>query len=385
MNKRQMLRITGGGFVMAASLPFFPGCSSEMPADAVAVWQGPQASLDLRRWVLSYALLAPNAHNLQSWRVDLQTPDVIVLRMDPARLLPATDPFSRQLLISQGTFVELLALAAAQRGHRAEVELFPEGPYSPTAVDGRPVARIRLVPDPQRPPDPLFNQILRRRTHRGAYESRVPEATAMHALSDSVAGLPVKLGWVTSQDSAAMARHRDIAMAAWKAELSTADALLESYKVLRVGPSEISQHRDGIALNDPFVRALTALGLFDRSKPSAPDSSEIKDQIAQFNQKMVGTPACLWLSTQGNDRPTQFQCGRAYARLQLAATAQGLSMHPLSQALQEYPQQAEHYRAVHDLVGASAAGQTVQMWTRLGHAAPTGPSPRRGLQAHLQS
>jgi hypothetical protein len=289
------------------------------------------------------------------------------------------------LLISQGTFVELLALAAAQRGHRAEVALFPEGPYSPTAVDGRPVARIRLVPDPQLPPDPLFDQILRRRTHRGAYESRLPEAAAMRALVDSVAGLPVKLGWVTSQDSAAMARHRDIAMAAWKTELSTADALLESYKVLRVGPSEISQHRDGIALNDPFVRALTAVGLFDRSKPSAPDSSEIKDQIAQFNQKMAGTPACLWLSTQGNDRLTQFQCGRAYARLQLAATAQGLSMHPLSQALQEYPQQAEHYRAIHDLVGASAAGHTVQMWTRLGHAAPIGPSPRRGLQAHLQS
>jgi hypothetical protein len=362
-----MLRITGGGVIMAATVPLLPGCSREMPADAVAAWQGPQASLDLRRWVLSYALLAPNAHNLQSWRVDLQTPDLIVLRMDP------------------GTFVELLALAAAQRGHRAEVALFPEGPYSPTAVDGRPVARIRLVPDPQLPPDPLFDQILRRRTHRGAYESRLPEAAAMRALVDSVAGLPVKLGWVTSQDSAAMARHRDIAMAAWKTELSTADALLESYKVLRVGPSEISQHRDGIALNDPFVRALTALGLFDRSKPSAPDSSEIKDQIAQFNQKMAGTPACLWLSTQGNDRLPQFECGRAYARLQLAATAQGLSMHPLSQALQEYPQQAEHYRAIHELVGASAAGHTVQMWTRLGHAAPIGPSPRRGLQAHLQS
>lgn len=385
MNKRQMLRIVGGGVIMAATVPLLPGCSREMPADAVAAWQGPPASLDLRRWVLSYALLAPNAHNLQSWQVDLQTPDVIVLRMDPARLLPATDPFSRQLLISQGTFVELLALAAAQRGHRAEVELFPEGPYSPMVVDRRPVARIRLVPDPQLAPDPLFDQILRRRTHRGAYESRLPEAAAMRALADSVAGLPVKLGWVTSQDSAAMARHRDIAMAAWKTELSTADALLESYKVLRVGPSEISQHRDGIALNDPFVRALTAVGLFDRSKPSAPDSSEIKDQIAQFNQKMAGTPACLWLSTQGNDRLTQFECGRAYARLQLAATAQGLSMHPLSQALQEYPQQAEHYRAIHDLVGASAAGHTVQMWTRLGHAAPIGPSPRRGLQAHLQS
>ena len=68
---------------------------------------------------------------------------------------------------------------------------------------------------------------------------------------------------------------------------------------------------------------------------------------------------------------------------QLAATAQGLSMHPLSQALQEYPEQAAHYQAVHQLLSAADRGQTVQMWTRLGHAPAIGPAPRRGLEAHL--
>jgi len=89
--------------------------------------------------------------------------------------------------------------------------------------------------------------------------------------------------------------------------------------------------------------------------------------------------------TDGNDRRTQVQAGRAYARAQLAATAQGLSMHPLQQALQEYPEQAEPYAAIHRLLGADPARQTVQMWARLGYAPPVGPAPRRGLEAHLMA
>ena len=63
-------------------------------------WKSPPPDMDIRRWALSHALLAPHAHNLQSWLVDLDTPDTIVLRMDLRRLLPETDPWSRQLVIS---------------------------------------------------------------------------------------------------------------------------------------------------------------------------------------------------------------------------------------------------------------------------------------------
>ena len=382
MNRRQILRLTGGGCV-AAALPVLSGCSSAMPPEAIAAWQAPSESLDLRRWVLSHALLAPHAHNLQSWLADLSEPDTIVLRMDLQRLLPETDPHSRQLVISQGTFIEVLDLAARQRGYRTEVTPFPEGAYSPEAPDTRPTARIRLVRDAAVQPDPLFAQVFRRHTNRGAYEPRVPEAAALQALQASTAGLPVTLGWVTREQEALMARHRLIAMDAWRTELITPRTLLESYRVLRIGPKEIAKHRDGIALNSPFVRALTAVGLFDRTKASAADSSELKDQIDKFNTRIAGTPAYCWLSTTANDRVTQLMAGRAYVRVQLAATAHGLSMHPLSQALQEYPEQATHYRAAHELMGGGA-GRTVQMWTRLGYAsAPGAPAPRRGLQAHL--
>lgn len=383
MNRRQMLRIANGGFIAAAALPALTGCNSSMPPEAIAAWQPPADSLDIRRWVLSHALLAPHAHNLQSWLVDLDTLDTIVLRMDTQRLLPETDPLSRQLVISQGTFIEVLDLAARQRGYRTEVVMFPEGEYSAKAPDTRPTARIRLVRDAQVRPDPMFEQVFRRHTHKGVYETRTPDAAALQAVRDSVKGLPVTMGVVTRAEEAAMARHAQIAMDAWRTELVTPRTLLESYRVLRVGPKEIAQHRDGISINSPMVRVLDALGMFDRTQASAPDSSEIKGQLERFNAAIASTPAYLWLSTERNDRSTQLLAGRAYVRAQLAATAQGLSMHPLSQALQEYPEQATHYQAVHQLLGATERGHTVQMWTRLGHAPVIGPAPRRGLEAHL--
>ena len=382
MNKRQFLRIAGGGVIAAATLSSLPGCSSALPPEAIAAWQPPAADVDIRRWVLAHALLAPHAHNLQSWLVDLDTPDTIVLRMDLQRLLPETDPWSRQLVISQGTFLELLDLAAKEKGYRADITLFPEGEFDAKAPDGRPTASIRLVKDAAVKADPLFAHIFHRHTHRGVYESRIPDALARQALADSVQGLPVKFGMVTA-DEASMQQHRLIAMDAWRIEMQTPRTLLESYKVLRVGPREIAQHRDGISLNTPMIRGLVALGLFDRSKPSEPDSSGVKGQISEFNEKMATTPACVWLSTSDNTRTKQMLCGRAYVRLQLAATALGLRMHPLSQALQEYPEQAQNYKAIHQLVAGTDSGATVQMWTRLGYAPDAGPSPRRGLQAHL--
>ena len=80
---------------------------------------------------------------------------------------------------------------------------------------------------------------------------------------------------------------------------------------------------------------------------------------------------------------TQINAGRAYVRAQLAATAQGLAMQPLSQALQEYPEQAGPYARIHALLQAAPPAGTVQMWARLGHGPAIGPAPRRGLDAHL--
>ena len=386
MHRRAFVRLVGGGVVAAAAAPL-AGCDSGLPPEALAPWQGPGQEPDLRRWILGHAILAPHSHNLQSWLVDLRTPGQILLRCDRERLLPATDPFGRQIMMSHGTFIELLDVAARERGQRAEITLFPEGEFGPEKVDERPVARIRLVEDSNVSKDPLFAQILKRHTNRNVYDLERPvPAAAWQAMADAVQPHPLRLGFVgTDQpDSADEIRaHREIANAAWRIELTTPRAMLESYKVLRVGQAEIAQHRDGLSLTDPMVVWMARLGLFDRSQAPGPDDFATTSQIKDFGTKIASTPGFLWLVSRGNDRVTQVNAGRAYARVQLAGTAQGVAMHPLQQALQEYPEQARPYAAIRQLLEAPAPAQTIQMWARVGFAPPVQPAPRRGVAAHL--
>lgn len=392
MQRRQFIRVSGGGVIAAAlAAPLgLSGCSSALPPEALSPWRGPApGEADVRRWILSHAILAPHSHNLQSWLVDLKTRDEITLYLDrgPGRLLPETDPWHRQMMMSQGTFLELLDLAAREKGLRADIRLFPQGEFEPRTVDARPTAHVRLVPDASVKPDPLFAQLFKRRTNREAYEAREPAPDALRAIAQAAAlapqGAQMQTGFTGGAQAAALERHRAIAMEAWKIELLTPRTILESYKVLRVGPKEIAAHRDGISLNVPMVRALVALGLFDRSQAPKPDDAAVTGQIKDFNTKIASTPAFFWLLSEGNGRKMQVNAGRAYVRAQLAATAHGLSMQPISQALQEYPEQAGPYAAIHALLQAPVATQTVQMWAHLGYAPVVEPSPRRGLQAHI--
>jgi len=385
MNRRAFVRLVGGGVILAAGASL-AGCAMGMPDDAVSAWKGPGDEPDIRRWILGYAILAPHSHNLQSWLVDLRTPQEIQLRCDLARTLPETDPFFRQILMSHGTFLELLDIAARERGHRAEVTLFPEGEFDPHKIDGRPVASIRLIPDASVSRDPLFAQILHRQTNRRPYheEQAVPDA-AWQAMAAAVSTKGLRFGFVTSQDAMLIERHRSIARDAWRIEVTTPRTMLESYHWLRVGANEINEHRDGISITSPMLVALDRLGLFDRSKAPEPDDRAVKSQISDFDRSISSTNSFLWISSADNSRATQVAAGRSYARVQLAAIAQGVVMQPISQALQEYPEQANSYRQIHELTGAAPAGETVQMWARVGYANRVDLSPRRALSAHILS
>jgi len=383
MNRRKFIRFTGGALA-AAGAAASTGCTQRMPAAAIEPWKGPGQESDIRMWLLGYAILAPHSHNLQSWLVDLGTPNEIVLHCDLTRLLPQTDPFSRQIMMSHGTFLELLDIAARERGLATDITLFPQGEFGPDKLDTRPVARIRLAPDPAREKDPLFSQILARHTNRSLYDlSRPVPAAAWQAMTEAVKPNPLRFGFAGADPLDALKQHRSIAAEAWRIELTTPRTILESYKVLRVGAAEIDAHRDGLYVLDPMVVLLDRVGLFDRSKAPGPHDYATTSQVEDFTKKLDSTPGFLWMVTQGNDRVTQVNAGRAYARVQLAATAQGLGMQPMQQALQEYPEQAGPYAGVRALLDASAPTSTVQMWARVGYAPAVDPAPRRGVAAQL--
>jgi nitroreductase len=91
----------------------------------------------------------------------------------------------------------------------------------------------------------------------------------------------------------------------------------------------------------------------------------------------------VWINTLGNDRRAQIEAGRAFMRVALQVTADGLAMQPMSQALQEYGAMAPYYETIHDRL-TDQLGERVQMLARLGYAEDTGPAPRWPLETRVR-
>nr|MDH4447832.1 twin-arginine translocation pathway signal protein [Acidovorax sp.] len=157
-----------------------------------------------------------------------------------------------------------------------------------------------------------------------------------------------------------------------------------------VGPAEILQHRDGISLNSPFIRAVTALGMFDRTAPPAEGSAAYKSAMERFEGHSRTAMGFVWI-TGGNTRSDQINAGRAYVRMQLQSTALGVGVHPMSQAAQEFAEMAPHFQQLHQLVLGKPApravgDETVQMFCRIGYAPGAVPAtPRRPLGQFIRA
>ena len=129
--------------------------------------------------------------------------------------------------------------------------------------------------------------------------------------------------------------------------------VLESARLMRIGPDEIAKNRDGIALMGSMVRVLTTVGMFARFEVPVRGSTNYKQTIKVWAQYETCS-GYYWIGSRTNTRSTQLDSRRAYVRAQLHATALGIDMHPLSQALQEFAEVSQQYDALKTLSSKEA-------------------------------
>lgn len=378
LSRRRFMAITGGGLILAAGAGIGGFALTRTPHAALAPWSQAGQFTEPRRFALSYAILAPNPHNLQPWMVDLSEPDVATLLADPDKRLPETDPFDRQLTIGLGCFLELMRIAASTQGYELDITLFPDG-SDQNLISSQPVARVRFRQS-STPADPLFGYVLNRRSTKEPFDmTQTVDDQTIAALNPAIAGVNV----AGTSHAEQVATLRTLIWEAFKVEYETPATLQESIDLMRMGKAAINATPDGIDIGGMPLEGLQRLGLISAHDLATPGTLAYQTGLDMYQDMFVATPAFIWLTTADNSRESQIAAGQAWLRLNLITTQQGLALHPVSQCLQEYPQMQAHYQHAHQLLADE--GETVQMLGRLGYAAAVPPTPRWSLDEKIRN
>ncbi|MGL4234433.1 Acg family FMN-binding oxidoreductase [Tabrizicola sp.] len=375
LSRRKTLALIGGGVILAAT-GSLGAVALRKPRTAGLPWTTAGQGADARHRALSYAILAPNPHNRQPWLVDLREPGIVTLYVDTAKLLPHTDPFSRQITIGLGCFLELMRMAASHDGHRVSITPFPEG-HDDQALDARPVARAVFTADPSVTPDPLFAHVLDRRSNKEPFDMERPlPADTLAALDVAQSG---RFGGTI--EPMEVANWRTFTREALRIEIETAHTYQESVDLFRIGRAEVDANPDGIDFTGPLFEVMGTTGLFTRDAALDRSSQAYKAGLDAVFANTDTAMGHVWLVTEGNTRLDQIATGADWLRVNLAATGAGVAFQPLSQALQEYPEMAVLYTDLHARLAPT--GGTVQMLARIGYGPAVAASPRWPLEAKI--
>ena len=376
-SRRKTLAILGGGVILAAG-----GATaarlSRAPRTALLPWQNAGEYTDPRMNALSHAILAPNPHNRQPRLVDLSEPDTVTLYVDTNRLLPHTDPFSRQIIIGLGCFLELMVLAAAEQGYGVTLDVFPDGEDA-GGVDQRRVAVATFEPGTGRKEPALFDHVFERRSLKEPYDTaRTVQNTDLSTLEASVQrGCQV----ASTNDMHRVEILLNLTAAAFQIEFETPRTYKVSVDLFRIGAREVDANPDGIDFSGPMFEGLSATGLFSRDAAMDRDGVSYRSGLEMVTSTAATGMAYIWLTTPGNSRAEQIMAGRDWVRLNLATTAIGLGVQPMSQALQEFPEMSALYDQAHDMLAPD--GSVVQMLGRLGYGPDVAHSPRWSLESKI--
>ncbi|WP_309615926.1 hypothetical protein, partial [Salinibacterium sp.] len=288
---------------------------------------------DPRVQLVSVGLLASSGHNMQPWLVRLDSdPNVFYLYADGSRLSPAVDPLARQVMVSQGTFLQYVTVAGQQLGHPVTVELFPDGDYDETdpqsSMASTPVARVTLSSGASTA-QPTWDSLFRSDTNRAPYTDAPLTEHQRGALADLDRGSEATLSILTQQqDLDSLGR---LAIEGSTIESQSAAATAESDAVFRSSEYLKNDSRWGFSVEGQGTAgAMKYLiqGLITLIPAMNSDDAGAQRQIDLTTAAVAATPAYGIISTSANTRREQVEAGMLYSQFDLTARSMGLVMQP---------------------------------------------------------
>ncbi len=334
--------------------------------------------------LVAAGILAANAHNTQPWLFAISD-DEIVLAADDRRHLGHFDPYRRELGLSLGCALENMLHAAPANGFAPELRLAagrtlpgPDG----TMIAARAVLALRPARETA---SALYEAIPDRHTHRGPYDRsrrlEAPSQETMRALVEEDGD--VRLFLFT--DGPNRETFDRLTVEATEQIITDPPMVADSDAWFRMTRDEVNTHRDGVTLDAAGLSAPVRV-IAKLLPPLSSEQTNAQWLASTRDVHLATAPLTGFLATRDlYTNEAMIAGGRAWQRLHLWATSQGIAMHPLNQPLEIVDRQRETgappamARALATLLDTDAWKPTFSF--RAGYPARvTFPSPRRDLQ-----
>ena len=356
------LEMTRRSFWIAALVLLVISCSYSPRENAVSMDSRQEvrlALIDQARWSMS-------AHNMQSWAITLDKTDPLVFRVYLAneRLLPATDPYSRQVIMSVGGFLALIEDSAAARGYQAEFSLFPEGelPEANSGDDFKlPLAEVKLSKSAASD-DPDYLDAISSATVKANLRKLAlsPETEASFLALNNLQG--IRMDFI--QNQADLEKLKPILKEAFRLEMKHGPTLTESYYLMRRNARQIKAKPWGLSYGSGFPQqSLRAIEFFETLFPMKMEKWGVTG-ADNFDKEIDRAGTFLIIKTRANSRQDQILAGMLFQKVWLKAIHEGFAIVPASQPLQEYAAMADLYAAIHETFAQPE--ETIQMIAWLG-------------------
>lgn len=344
---------------------------------------------DPRMQLIACGLLAANNHNMQPWtiRFDESDANVFYLYADSSRLTKEIDPYARQMMITQGTFLEYIVVAGERKGWNVEISLFPDGTYDEAnlvkSMDEKPVAKVTLS-ETKVKSDLLYDAMFLPDTNRNPYKPdklTKEQSSSIESLS-SENDVSIKL----YQDQDNLDKIGEYVLQSATIEAGVTRVMDESSVIFRANEYQKNKYRYGYSVEGQGTTGFMK-NILQGMLTIVPSLNTGKSAEANFinatKTYVDNTPAYAMIITSGNSRIEQVESGMLYSKLVLTGHTMGLVMQPISQVLEEYEEMKLPYTEFKQIYAPNQG--TVQMLFRLGVPTKEVPlSMRRDVESLIE-
>lgn len=287
----------------------------------------PEVSDAQLRQCVAAGLLATSGDNIQPWRFEWDGCDLWI-RLDADRAAGAYDVRGLASWTAMGAAVENISVAAASMGLGVSVEI-----VSPD--DATPVLRLAFHRQGRPVGDPLCGALPRRCVNRRPYRREPISVGTLDRLAMAArqAG-PVRVSWASARDRTPLIR---LVMLGDQIMFESRPLHESLFRWLRWSHEEAARHRDGMPIDTLELGWLRsrAFRLFRSWRwVSIGNRFGFSRVAARHQAHLIRDAASIgMLTAPDSSSASMFTAGRAFERLWLQATAEGLALQPMTALL----------------------------------------------------